>query len=437
MTRDATSERPVPPAAGASDGGMTLAFAAPDAGAGPLTWGQSAIWEAIERTAPDDGYFNFGRILKVPGERTPEEVATALAGLLATHGALRTRLDLTGARPRQRLEAGGELPLTLSTAAPDELLAELTAERFDYAAEWPLRVALVTDGRRVRHVVLAFCHLAADGFGAEIAVRDLRTLILRGTGRLAGRPAAPRPLDLAHWQAGPEGRRVAERAAALWEKVPREVMFGRRAGTADRPRFWRAQLASPAMDLAVRAVAARYRTSTSTVLLAATAALVGRATGRERCAVLPIVSNRFRRDTAGIVGMVSQEGVFALDGVDRRFGALLRAADSAALRAYRSAFHDPVDRAQGDWVQPLCCFNDQRLARTGPAPCPPEQIRAALPASTLHWPLSQDRLNCRFCVHVSGNLEVSVTADTAYLPRPAMERFLYDMEALLVAEAGA
>jgi hypothetical protein len=415
---------------------MTVAFSAPDAGTGPLTWGQSAIWDAIERTVPDDGYFNFGRVLQVPGERTPEDIAAALAGLMAAHGSLRTRLDLAGSRPRQCLEAGGELPVVLSTAAPEELVTELTAKAFDYEAEWPLRVALVTDGQRVSHVVLAFCHLAADGFGAEVAVRDLRKLILRGPDGLAGDPA-PRPLDLARWQAGPEGRRVAERAAGLWEKVPHEVMFSRQAGPGDRPRVWRAQLASPAMDLAVRALAAKHRTSTSTVLLSATTALVGRSTGRDRCAVLPIVSNRFRRDTERIVGMVSQEGVFALGGVDRPFGALLRAADAATLRAYRSAFHDPADRARGDWVQPLCCFNDQRLARPGPAPCPPQHIRAALPASTLTWPLSQDRLNCRFCVHVSGNLEISVTADTAYLPRAAMEDFLYDLESLLVAEACA
>jgi hypothetical protein len=284
-------------------------------------------------------------------------------------------------------------------------------------------------------VVLAFCHVAADGLGAEVAVRELRALLLRGGDGVTAGPPAPRPLDLAAWQAGPEGRRAAARAARMWEKVPREVMFDRRAGAGERPRVWRGQLASRAMDLAVRAVAARHRTSTSTVLLAATAAMVGRATGRQRCAVLPIASNRFRRDTARIVGMVSQEGVFALDGVDRPFGALLRAADPAALRAYRSAFHDPVDRERGAWVQPLCCFNDQRLAKPDPAPCLPEEIRAALPETELTWPLGQDRLNCRFCVHVSGNLEISVTADTAFLPRARIEGFLYVLESLLVAEA--
>jgi hypothetical protein len=414
---------------------MSVAFRAPDSGTGPPTWGQLAIWDAIERTAPDDHYFNFGRILRVPGVRTHAEVDAALAALVATHGSLRTRLDLSGARPRQRLAAGGELPvLRVPGGSPEEVLAGLTARAFDYEDEWPLRVATVTDGPRVTHVVLAFCHVAADGFGAEVAVRDLRMLLLRGATAPAG-PPAPRPLDLAVWQAGPEGRRAAGRAARTWERVPHEVMFDRRAGAGERPRVWRAQLVSRAMDLAVRAVAARHRTSTSTVLLAATAAMVGRSTGRERCAVLPIASNRFRRETARLVGMVSQEGVFALDGLGRPFGELLGAAEPAALRAYRSAFHDPVDRARGAWVQPLCCFNDQRLAKPDPAPCPPEEIRSALPATELSWPLGQDRLNCRFCVHVSGNLEISVTADTAYLPRQGIERFLYGMESLLVDEA--
>jgi hypothetical protein len=62
---------------------MSIAFRAADTGTGPLTWGQLAIWEAIGRTAPDDHYFNFGRILKVPGVRTPAEVDAALARMAA------------------------------------------------------------------------------------------------------------------------------------------------------------------------------------------------------------------------------------------------------------------------------------------------------------------------------------------------------------------
>ncbi|MBB6348235.1 hypothetical protein FHU36_004780 [Nonomuraea muscovyensis] len=444
--------------AAAAVGGSTasVAFDGGDAGDGPLTWGQRAIWQAIESTAPDDHYFTFGRILPVPGTRTVEQLLAALAALVERHGSLRTRLG-TGREPYQRLAARGRLEVTVTTGDPDEVLGELAAARFDYAGEWPVRAALVLTGDRVSHVVLAFCHLATDGHGAEVVLRDLRVLLLRG--RAPG-PPAPQPLDLARRQAGPEGRRVAEQAAAHWAgeygRLP-ATMFdvptsdvptsdaaggGAAGGRAADPPIWRALLRSPALDLAVRSIAAAHRTSTSTVLLTAVAALVGGFTGHERVAVLPIVANRFRRDTRGIVSTLSQEGLFALD-VGGPFTDLLRAAGPAALRAYRSAYHDPADRdritaaesaRRGLPVSPRCCFNDLRFADPGPATCPPGEVLAALAQTSLSWPMSQDKLNCRFCVHVSAG-GVSLTADTRYLSRADMERYLRSLEALLVEAA--
>ncbi|SEK31235.1 condensation domain-containing protein [Streptacidiphilus jiangxiensis] len=435
----APARNPVTQAAHTAPDGVveSVAFAAADSGTGGLTWGQRAIWDAVRKTVPDDHYFNFGRVLPVPGRRTVAEVLEAVAGLTALHGALRTRLDLSGPEPRQRLEAAGTLPVLVTEENPESVLERLNAERFDYESQWPVRVALVRSGDRVTHVVLGFCHLAADGLGSEIAVRDLRMLLLRG-GRLA-RPAPPRPLDLAAWQESAEGRRVARRAAELWEAVPHGVMFERAVGAAEDPPIWRARLASPALDLASRALAAAHRTSTSTVLLAATAVLVARATDQDRCTVLPIVNNRFRPDVSRLVSTLSQEGVFSLDGVDRPLPQLLRGADAAAMRAYRSAFHDPRDRAEGSWVQPLACFNDMRFADPGPSSYAPAEIEAALAATELSWPLRQSKLNCRFCVHVStsttGTLEFSVTADTGFFSRADIERGLTELERSLVTEA--
>jgi hypothetical protein len=418
---------------------MNVDFAAPDTGTAPLTWGQRAIWETIERTAPDDHYFNFGRVLKVPGRRSVAEVATALAGLVERHGSLRTRV---GDPLCQRLEGSGRLTLRIDAGDPDKVLAELSATRFDYAGEWPLRVALVVDGPVVTHVVLVFCHLAADGFGAEVAVRDLRALLLRG--RVSG-PPAPRPLDLARWQAGEEGRRVAGAAAAHWEsehaRMPATMFAATGTDPADPP-IRRAHLRSPALHLAARSIALSHRTSTSTVLLAATAVLAGRFSDAARCAVLPIVANRFRRDTLGVVSTLSQEGLFTLD-VDGPFGDVLRAAAPAAMRAYRSAYHDPADRARivrdesdrrGTPVHPNCCFNDLRLADPGPAACAPGDLDAALPETALEWRMSQDKLNCRFCVHVSAD-GVSLTADTRHLSMAGVERYLHGLEDLLVETA--
>ncbi|GAB3130391.1 condensation domain-containing protein [Microbispora hainanensis] len=420
----------------------------------PLTWGQRAIWEAIVRTAPDDHYFNFGRVLKVPGSRTVAEVCAALAALLARHGAFRTRMSdplrTTLAEPYQRLAEKGRLPVVVTTEDPDRVLDELAARPFDYFGEWPVRVALVLDGDRVAHVVLVFCHLAADGLGAEVALRDLRILLLRGPN--VRRPAAPQPLDLARRQAGAEGRRAAQTAAAHWEREYRRIpptMFAAfstssaPSGSPAGPPIWRALLRSPALELAVRSIAAEHAASTSTVLLTAVAELVGRFTGHETCAVLPISANRFRRDTTDIVATMSQEGLFTLDRREATFAGLLRAAGPAALRAYRSAYHDPADRnritasvsaERGEPIHPYCCFNDMRFADPGPARCDPAEITAALAQTSVTWPMSQDKLNCRFCVHLTAE-GVSLTADTRCLSRPGMERYLLELEALLVETA--
>ncbi|MEU6999197.1 condensation domain-containing protein [Nonomuraea sp. NPDC046570] len=412
---------------------MIVEFAGPDAGTAPLTWGQRAIWAAILATEPDDHYFTFARRVRVPSARTVPEVLAALGALVERHASLRTRLG-ERREPYQRLVEKGRLAVT------DATVEELLAERFDYENDWPLRVALRTEGDRVTEVVLAFCHLAADGAGAEVAVRDLRMLLL-------GRPpagVAPSPLELARWQAGPEGRRVADQAAAHWAAGHRRMpstMFAT-PGPGDSPRIWRALLRSPALDLAARAIAAGHRASTSTVLLAAVAQLVGRHSGQDTCAVLPIVGNRFRRDTVSIVSTLSMEGLFML-GVGQPFTETLRAAGAASLRAYRSAYHDPADRdrialeeseRRGEQVHPYCCFNDMRFADPGPAACDPAAIEAALPDTTLEWPMSQDHLACRFCVHLTTE-GVSLTADTRYLPKAGIEHFLRDLEALLVEAA--
>ncbi|NEE54364.1 non-ribosomal peptide synthetase condensation domain protein, partial [Streptomyces sp. SID8455] len=203
---------------------VTVEFGGDRDGRAPLTWGQRAIWHAIRRTAPNDHYFNIGRVLPLADRGRPATVAEAvqaLGGLMGRHEALRTRLELTadgqdadaGGRTDagQRLAATGRLPVTLAHAqdpadaerTAHALLDRLSATRFAYTSEWPVRAALVAVGDRVTHAVLVLCHLAADGHGAEVLVRDLRLLVRRGS---AGRPPAATPLDLAREQHGDAGR---------------------------------------------------------------------------------------------------------------------------------------------------------------------------------------------------------------------------------------
>ncbi|MDP9861276.1 MULTISPECIES: condensation domain-containing protein [Streptosporangium] len=427
---------------------MDIRFSGSRSDTAPLTWGQRAIWDTIQKTAPDDHYFNFGRVLAVPRRARPltvERAAAALGALVERHESLRTRL---GAGPSQVLGTSGAIPATVSAGDPDRLLEALAARAFDYGDEWPLRVGLVVADGTVTHIVLVFCHLAADGLGAEAAITDLRLLLLRGA--VPG-PPPPSPLELARWQRSERGLKVARTAAEHWEDGYRRIpptMFDRPVAVPESPPIRRARIVSRAMDLAVQRIAAVHGASTSTVLLAGASVLVGAVTGHDVCAMLPIVGNRFRGDTANAVTTLSQEGLFVLDlRGGAAFADLLRAAKPAALRAYRSAYHDPGDRdrltarisrERGTGIHPYCCFNDMRFIDRVDASHDERTVRQAMDETALTWPLSQERLNCRFCLHVTGEpggLGVSLTADTRYLPRPAMERYLRDMESLLVEAA--
>ncbi|MFI7327559.1 condensation domain-containing protein [Streptomyces rubiginosohelvolus] len=488
---------PVPSGA-CSDTRRDVAFHGERSGRAPLTWGQRAIWHAIRRTAPNDHYFNIGRVLPLADRGRPvtvPEALKALAHLMERHESLRTRLLLgpQDGEPAQSLTDAGTLTVTITRAAglpeaaaeADALLGRLSSTRFDYPAEWPVRAALVTAGDRVTHAVLALCHLAADGHAAEILVRDLRLLVRRGS---AGRPPATTPLDLARDQHAAAGRRRGAAALAHWEagyRAAPPTMFPDPRAEPRTPRFWTGRLVSPALARAVGTVAAAHRVSGSTVLLTASAALVAAGEGHRTAAVLPIVGNRTAGALRDLVSTLSQDGLFVLDlaetadlpetggpkepsglaeppgprepsgpaetaGLAGTFTDLLPAAYRAALRAYRAAVYDPVEwdalgerlsAEYGTDVHPYCCFNDMRLVERalpeGPSASAAE-LAEARRRTTFGFPATQGRVACRYCLHVTEEgdaLAVSLTADTAYLPPEAIRAHLYAMEELIVASA--
>lgn len=445
---------------------LDIPFTAGRSGDAPLTWGQRAIWHAIGRTAPNDHYFNLGRVLPLADRGAPVDtacLATALSALLARHEALRTRVVAEDGEPRQRLHAEGRAELVVRDEPdPDraadkaaELLAELSGQRFGYTEEWPVRLGAVRSGGRITHAVLALCHLAADGHAAEVLVRDLRLLVRRGA---AGPVSQETPLDLARHQHGPAGRRASEAALAHWERGLAQVpptMFAERVAEPLRPRFWTGRLVSAALPRAVDAVAVAHGVSGSTVLLTAAAALVAVGQGHRAAAVMPIAGNRAAERRRTMVGTLSQDALFVLALPDDPAGKavftdLLAGAWPAALAGYRAAAYDPVgwdalleraSRDRGTEVHPYCCFNDMRLvdraASTGPAPGAAElaELRSR---TVLDFPATQERVACRYCLHVTGDaasLTVTLTADTACLPPDAIHAHLRGIEEVVVASA--
>ncbi|MFF3599733.1 condensation domain-containing protein [Kitasatospora indigofera] len=430
-------------------------FGGQSSGTAPLTWGQRAIWSAIGRTRPGDWYFNFCRTLMLPRRYDLPQVLAAIRFVLERHESLRTRLTGTEGEPLQSAAAAGVLEVeVLEVAAGDREAGARVAERyaargFDYEREWPVRIAVLTKGGVPAELVMAFCHLAADYEGTGYLLRDIRAAL---AGRTAGLPPAPRPSELALHQESVEGRRFAEAAAAHWERAYRLIpvsMFPAGEYVPAEPRYQRLELISPALAVAVPAVAGRLAVSTSTVLLAAAGAVLRGRTGHDTVAMLAISGNRVAPRTREIVSTLSLEALVVLpfEGVTG-FEEAVRATGRAAMAGYRFGHYDERDRdrvvaaesaRRGEPVHPYCCVNDLRGAGQGAAVVsgPAGVHPAALLDGTRLLELSPlEQLSCRFCLHFDdapGALSIRLTADTGCLPLPAMARFLRETERLLVA----
>lgn len=412
----------------------------------PLTWGQQDIWRAVEAARGQEQYLNIGRVFAAPKRPvTVERAVKALDALVARHESLRTRLAGPADAPRQRISDLARPYVEVTAEAAQVVCERLAAEPFDYWEEWPLRVAFLVDGDRVRHVVLVLCHLAADGHAADLVVKDFRLLLLRDSLPPVN-SATPR--EIAGWQRSAEGVRVSGEALSYWMSEYRRMDPFALCGTARRPRFWEATMTSSALAAAAQVVAARERVSSSTVLLTAAIALAGRLTGQRHCGMRVIVNNRFAAGRRDVVSTISQEGLVLLDlgvggGLDG-FGDLVRQGWQVAVRAYRQAQFDPYAMEEavstvGPGIRSFGCFNDQRLVqRDGATGLDERAVREALGRTELAWTDTMDRNICDFRLHLGGEpgrMEVSLYADTALLAPSGVEAFLRDLESLLVEAA--
>ena len=112
---------------------VLVGFAGSRAGTAPLSWGQTAIWRAIQHLVPDDGATNMSWITALEEEGvshdTPlERVTTTVSLVMGRHESLRTRFprDASG-EPRQVLADAGEVPVEIVDAgdAPPARVAPL------------------------------------------------------------------------------------------------------------------------------------------------------------------------------------------------------------------------------------------------------------------------------------------------------------------------
>lgn len=414
------------------------------AGEGPATWGQTAIRRALAALEPLDHQFNlvWGGPLDEP---VPTEAATAVVrALVERHDSLRTRVHPHGGGFRQELCGAGTVEVVEErvtdvadvAAHGARLRDELWGRAFDYPAELPVRAGLVTVDGAVHHTVLVVAHTALDGWGLPVLDGDLTALAAGATLPDVG---AWTPLDEAAWQASDEGRRhdAAARARTLrtMRAAPAQVFAPRPAGALDGgPRYRQTVLRSRRLGPAAERVAARWRTSASGVLLAASCRALAAAAGRDDLALQVMVSNRFRRELAEAVVTTAMEGLVHVDGLDAPFDEVGTRVWRAAMTAYRSAYYDK-DRLQEEAAADpstahdgTCWYNDRR----GTGPDRTLRARPTRSRRLARADASDEQGGVSLTLHLvdapDSGIDVVLTADTARLDDATAERVVREVE---------
>ena len=440
---------------------IPVEFTGERAGEGPLTLGQLNLYAWLTGT-PDDFYAILRVELPVPAAVSVDDLAEATAVLIARHESLRTTY-VPGEQPRQRVAAAGVQMLEVCSLgegqwrprdrpAVAEALVLWLRESPDPTRR-PVRVAVAIApdaGDRVIACAAGFSHLAVDHDAIGILKRDFADLLGDPARRQVGRPSH-QPLDQAELEATPTERRRADAALdhlreQSW-RIPRCLYALPGARTSGESLV--VELSSVAAAMAVRRVAARTRTSRSSIVLAAICAVVARR-ANYRELVLPLSSNnRFERHLVNYVGSLAQSSIATVEIVEKSFDELVGHTWTTVMEASRHGRYDGAKRAAMDELieherglrfnyDPL--FNslvpESWSGLTAGVGFQPEDVDVALAQTELRWrPMPVNGTPIRFTLNqIDGCLRLGVwSGDTGLVPRAELESVLLAVERLLVA----
>jgi Condensation domain len=442
---------------------VPVEFAGERAAEGPLTLGQLNIYNWLSQV-PDHFYAILCVELPVPAAVSTEDVAEAVATLIARHESLRTTY-IPGDQPRQRVAAAGVQLVEVCSLGEEQWGPQDRPAVAEALIRWlrqsphptwqPVRIAVaITPGPddRVIACAAAFSHMAVDNDAIEILERDFAELLGDPARRQAGR-AGHQPLDQAELEATPAERRKADAALDYlreqsW-RIPRCLYALPGARMTGEPLV--VELSSVAGAMAVRRVAARTRTSRSSVVLAAICAVVARRAGYREL-VFPVTSsNRFEPQLVNYVGALSQVPIVTVEIGGRSFDELAAHTWTTVMEVSRHGRYDAVRRdamaelieqERGLRVNYHPMFNslvpESWSGLTAGVGFQPEEIDVALARTELRWrPAPVNGNPIQFSLgQVDGCLRLDVwNADSGLVPRAELESVLLAIERLLVAAA--
>jgi hypothetical protein len=440
---------------------LRVEFLSADGAQAPLTWGQYSIWRPIQALPQSSSSFNFKRVLPLaPRAVTVDFAAAALRQLIERHQTLRAHF-FAGRPAQQRVEMSGAYEVEIVDVASVNAAAEaaqgvalrLASSAFDLDTEWPARFAFIRVDGMVQSICLATSHVGTDFFAIERLLADFRELL---AGVTPPKPAWG-PLAQAELESSPAGLRRSRRSLEHWRKylsVAPERMFSGEPGPGEPLPFQTWALTSPAIAWAVPILAERTRTSSSAVLLTASALLLRVVTRRQKAILKIIVGNRFSPQDEALMAPTCNDGIFVCAPESGDVAAAIARAHRDAIETYMNASYDPdalieltqqVARERGAPIDLSAYFNDARLGKEWPA-VPNERIsrdelnrlRAQSQIALLDSLPEHDMSYCVTVVPYNGPEPAAVIrllADTHWLSADVCQRCLLGFEELLCEAA--
>jgi Condensation domain len=440
-----------------TDHHVQIDFCGTRAGTGAATWSQRETWKNIQWLGDDAHYYNLRGVRPVPPGTTVDSVIEVVRQITERHEVLRTIFTLNATVLTQHVADRGRADVAVHDADDadagelvTEIVATLTAKLFDYAHEWPVTWAVVTADGQPRHLCFCLSHLAIDAWSLDVLASEIDTMLAGH--ELAG-PVRWQPLDQAAYEKSDEGIRRNTRAVAYWRDTLADApqsMFDRPALTAATPRFVQYALQSRALLLAVNQLARRCRVTTTAVLLAATATVLGRYTGHERVVMQLNTANRVEPRTREMIAPCVQNGLFTLDISTGTFAEIVRRTLAQIVVCMRSSAYDFLDvelvkeeiaKRRGVAVDLLAFFNDTRSEqhRRRPDEDPPldaELLGRLRDETQVEHVGAWDTHDLKFFAtvrHETGALRLLLLVDTVCVPDDHVATVLRAVEALVVA----
>ncbi|MGF1426410.1 non-ribosomal peptide synthetase [Kitasatospora sp. LaBMicrA B282] len=321
----------------------------------PISVNQLRLWISQEFD-PRSNAYNVARCLRLTGPLDEPALARALHALVERHEVLRTVFVEHRDQVHQLVLDPDPAPAPAEPLDPvelPELARRFTMQPFDLRAEPPFRARLLRTGEDEHVLLLAFHHIAVDGWSLGIFERELAEAYCSFAGTGDWRPAAEpaQAADFARWQRETLTPELVEQQLAYWRGAlpadrPQSSLLAARPLRSTGPGAALAHVTEVPADVArtVEELAGASAATTFTVLQTAVQVLLQRFTGQTGIVLGTTTLNRKRPEFESALGFFVNTVALHTDLADQpSFTEALRRAKETVLGALS---HDdlPFDR---------------------------------------------------------------------------------------------